>query len=321
MKSKSILVVFMVVTLGKSLFAADGDLIVNGNIGVGMGTSTPTEKVHVNGNAFITGDTYIYGKPGNYQFGSIHYGYFGKIGQPAAYSWNPDNGRAGLWIEGTNDSESGGIFLNGNTMVLWSPGDNDILKIIDEDYIYPPSNMPSPLFVVDGVGNVGIRMTKPGYYYNFALNVGGSAYATGYWQSSDIKLKENIQRIESPLNKVLNMEGVSFTWKQESEEVKDIPGMRPEDQKKLNEKREKRKELKDSRFPKGNHYGVIAQDMEKVMPEIVKEGPDSEKAVNYSALIPVLIEAVKEQQKIIEKQTNDIKELRAKMATVYQKQK
>jgi hypothetical protein len=45
---------------------------------------------------------------------------------------------------------------------------------------------------------------------------------------------------------------------------------------------------------------VIADDVEKVLPEIVREGPEGEKAVAYSEIIPILIGAIKEQQKQIE---------------------
>jgi len=66
------------------------------------------------------------------QRGIISYGVNGKIG--ATTGWTPDTGgNPGLWVEGSNDGESGGIFMNGNTCALWSPGDQGILKIYDED--------------------------------------------------------------------------------------------------------------------------------------------------------------------------------------------
>ena len=64
---------------------------------------------------------------------SISFDNRGKIGQ--AVSFNPDNDRNGLWIEGSDSpgGESGGIFMNGNVICLWSPGDNDLLRVLDED--------------------------------------------------------------------------------------------------------------------------------------------------------------------------------------------
>ncbi len=129
-------------------------------------------------------------------------------------------------------------------------------------------------------GNMGIG-ANPSTQYK--LYVAGAAYATIVWQSSDLSLKENIAPIESSLQKLLNVKGVSFTWKQEGNEHRGFPG--------------------------GKHNGVIAQDIQKVLPEVVQDGPDGEKAVSYTELIPILIEAMKEQHKIIEKQQSDMKTL------------
>ncbi len=311
MQFKGLAIKLLVVMMGvffsfTDVYAANGDLIVNGSIGVG--TSIPLENFHLSGNAFISGDTFFYNKDGA-QRGSIHYGLYGKIGQPYSYNWNPEEGRTGLWIEGSHDGESAGIFLNGNTMVLWSPGDADILRVYDEDTIFNGST-PTPLFVIDGAGNVGIRMTYkiPWTWYTYALNVNGTAFATGYWQSSDKKLKENITSIYSALDMILNIDGVSFTWKQEDNEGKEVLDAKYE----TNEDKkvpDAQKGKKNGRFPEGKHYGVIAQDIEKVMPEIVKEGVEGEKAVSYTELIPVLIEAIKEQQELIQKQQSSINEI------------
>ncbi len=82
---------------------------------------------------------------------SFFYGNRGRLSQ-AVSNFNPDNNNNGLWIEGSHDGESAGIFMNGNTLVLWSPGDNQLLRIYDEDSL--PSG--SPVFVIDGLGNVSI---------------------------------------------------------------------------------------------------------------------------------------------------------------------
>jgi hypothetical protein len=66
----------------------------------------------------------------------IHYGNRGTIGNTV--NFDPDNNQNGLWIEGSHDGESGGIFMNGNTIVLWSPSDNGLLRIFDEDNFATP---------------------------------------------------------------------------------------------------------------------------------------------------------------------------------------
>ncbi len=133
-------------------------------------------------------------------------------------------------------------------------------------------------------GDVGIGTTTPAY----KLDVAGTVNASGgYTQVSDIKFKTDIKSIDSPLNKILSIKGVSYNWKTE--------------------------EYKDKGFADGKHYGVIGQEVEKVLPEVVKESLNGEKSVSYTELIPVLIEAVKEQQKIIETQQKEMEALKTKV--------
>jgi hypothetical protein len=89
--------------------------------------------------------------------GFIHFGNRGKIG--GATSFAPDSDEKGLWIEGTSSSngsgESAGIFMNADTMVLWSAGDNYILRVYDEDNFSQGS-----LFSIDNGGNTSARGSK-----------------------------------------------------------------------------------------------------------------------------------------------------------------
>ncbi len=55
---------------------------------------------------------------------------------------------------------------------------------------------------------------------------------------------------------------------------------------------------------------MIAQEVEEVLPEIVKEGPDGDKAVSYTELVPILTEAIKQQQKQIENLQYEVKTLK-----------
>jgi hypothetical protein len=112
------------------------------------------------------------------------------------------------------------------------------------------------------------------------LYVNGTGYATGGFWASDLRFKKNIKTIDSPLDKINNIRGVSFEWK--------------------------RSDYQDKGLPEGEHYGVIAQEIEQVLPEIVKEGPDGDKAVSYTELVPILTEAIKEQQKQLEQQQRQI---------------
>ena len=125
------------------------------------------------------------------------------------------------------------------------------------------------IWIRGGTGNVGIGH-DPGSY---KLYVQGTAYATGTWQTSDLRFKKDIEDIGGALDKVMSLRGVSFLWRNDEYEAK--------------------------HFDAGRHYGVVAQETEEVLPEVVTEGADGEKAVAYTEIVPVLIEAIKAQQQQI----------------------
>ena len=108
----------------------------------------------------------------------------------------------------------------------------------------------------------------------FAFGVNGHGYVTGDWYvqtGSDERLKTNIKPIEDPIKKINQIGGYTFDWDAE----------------------------KSTSF-QGKDYGVIAQEIEQVMPEIVTERDTGYKALSYDRLIPLLIECVKDQQKQID---------------------
>ena len=101
------------------------------------------------------------------------------------------------------------------------------------------------------------------------------------FSTSDKRLKENIKPLDSALDKVLKISGVSFDWKELTEEEK-----------------------KTIHGNEGHDVGVIAQEIEEVLPEVVTERDNGYKAVKYEKIVPLLIEAIKEQQKQIEELKN-----------------
>jgi len=110
------------------------------------------------------------------------------------------------------------------------------------------------------------------------LAVTGAITATGdvtAFSTSDKNLKQNIVNIDSALDKVSKINGVYYDWTEEA--------------------LEKNKHLKDEK-----EVGVIAQDVEKVLPEIVATRDDGTKAVKYERLCALLIESVKELKQEIE---------------------
>ena len=98
--------------------------------------------------------------------------------------------------------------------------------------------------------------------------------------SSDVSLKENIINIPSPMDLVSKLNGVLFDWK------KDYIDQRGGE---------------DGYFVRKKDVGVLAQDVEKVLPEIVGTRSDGVKAVKYDRLTSLLIECVKDLQGQIDK--------------------
>lgn len=99
--------------------------------------------------------------------------------------------------------------------------------------------------------------------------------------SSDERLKTNIENISGALESVMKLRGVSFNWKALSNDRK--------------------------------NFGVIAQEIEKVFPNLVSKDDRGYLMVNYEGLIPVLTEAIKEQQTEIDNLKKKYEELEAKV--------
>lgn len=138
------------------------------------------------------------------------------------------------------------------------------------------SNDKPALFVkTAGVGDAG--------YFEGDITVTGVATAQSHVSTSDIKFKKDIVSIESPLEKVLKLRGVRFRWK-----INDFPEMD---------------------FEEGDQIGFIAQEVETILPEIVATNRDGNKSVDYSKVAAVLVEAVKEQQSLINDLNKRIKRL------------
>ena len=95
------------------------------------------------------------------------------------------------------------------------------------------------------------------------LTVKGDVVA--YGSPSDISLKENIKPIKNPLGKIKKLKGVTFDWKK-SKSILDIK----------------------------EDYGFIAQDVKKIVPELVRKNENELLSMRHQGVIPILVEAIKE---------------------------
>ena len=130
-------------------------------------------------------------------------------------------------------------------------------------------------------GFVGIGTGSP----TVRLQVAGDIIANSIAGSSDARFKTNFLPIESSLQKVLQLRGVTFDWKT--------------------------KEFPERAFPEKRSLGFIAQEVEQVIPEVVQTENNSQgyKSVQYDKVVALLVEAIKEQQKQIEQLQQKVKEL------------
>ena len=137
----------------------------------------------------------------------------------------------------------------------------------------PPPDFPRLDFFADedpnGCGTLIMTLAHSTAAYK--MTVFGSALASaGTWVNSDLRYKSNVQTIESGLDLVSQIRGVTYDYRRE-----DFP---------------------EQNFNAGRHYGFIAQELQRVMPEAVMADEEGFFAVNYDAVIPVLVNAIQEQQ-------------------------
>jgi hypothetical protein len=160
-----------------------------------------------------------------------------------------------------------------------------------------------------------LSVTYAGWYDDvktFYVYGNGTVYSNGALITSDVSLKEDIQTITDPLKKVLQLRGVSFkknfpaengeAVNQAGNTLEQINGESPHITPEVFDRMQSEKSRR--------HIGVIAQEVEAVVPELVRTRDDGLKAVAYSEMTGLLIEAIKEQQTRIETLQLEVDELK-----------
>jgi hypothetical protein len=259
-------------TTGGSL-TVGGNLISNGNLTV-SGTTTFNSNITSNSNTILNGNLLT-----NSLFTASGISTFNNdVTVNSNLNCNADifsnsiftasgistfNGSVGI---NSTLSCNSGVFLNQNLTVSGISTFNNRLQVNSS------ANLTGSLVINQNLSASGIST-----FSNNLQVTSSSVTASSYFQSSnyvaalyfintsDIKQKENISKITNANEKLANINGVTFDWKTNKEKS----------------------------------IGVIAQEVEKVFPELVITSQNN-KAVNYNGLIGVLIEAVKELKKEIE---------------------
>jgi len=125
---------------------------------------------------------------------------------------------------------------------------------------------------------------------NGNTTITGKFNSNGIEETSDIRFKTNITKLSNSLEKLLQIRGVSYNWR-----VDEFP---------------------ERAFNERTEIGVIAQEVEKVFPELVSTDANGYKSVQYSHMVPVLLEAIKEQQQMIQLLTSTVEGLQSDYASI-----
>jgi hypothetical protein len=267
-----------------------------GNVGVGLAAlfnnSTGSGNTGIGYSALFGANAAQNTAVGNNTMpGSVTGWYNSSLGASSLYSLAGGGANVAVGQSAGYDVTDGSqnIFLGfyPTTSVGITTGNNNILVGYD---VRPPSQTANNqlnignLIYATGLGsgatissgNVGVGTTSPGYTLDingdinirptYALRFSGTSVCTsaGCTSSSDRSLKEHIQPLQDSLDKVLKLQGVDYDYKDKT------------------------------KFTDKHQIGVIAQDVEKIYPEVVNTDPKSGlKSVAYDHLIAPLIEAFK----------------------------
>ena len=137
------------------------------------------------------------------------------------------------------------------------------------NFYYDNGSIGQNFITITGNGDVGI-----GALPNYKLDVRGTIGNNTTLYHSDIRWKTDIKPIKYGINELMKLNSISYFWKANA-----YPEMG---------------------FDKGPQFGFIAQEFEKVIPELVRTDKDGYKSIDYVKLTPILVVAIQEQQKQIE---------------------
>lgn len=158
----------------------------------------------------------------------------------------------------------------------------DYALLTDSNNTFLNTNSGSGIIYIRNANNDRVTISTSGLTVvsgNITIN-SGTGTASDWIATSDLSLKDNVKEIDNALDITLSLKGHTYTWKNSDKK----------------------------------RYGFIAQEVEQIVPELVEYINDSKdtKGVNYDKVSPILVEAIKQQQKLIDSLTKRIALLESK---------
>ena len=185
------------------------------------------------------------------------------------------------------------IDVDGN--IITSPYSTGGGGVADVDWLKTDNGTPST--INDEIYTLG-KVAIGGTTLEQALHVTGNVAISGsILPVSDARLKKKVKTIDGALSTIKKLRATAYHFRTD--------------------------EFPDMKLLAGEQYGFIAQELEKVLPNLVTNSmnPDKEKAfkrVNYTGMIPFLVSGMQEQQIIIEQQQQEIEDLEAQVSEIKQ---
>jgi len=179
-----------------------------------------------------------------------------------------------------SDSGEFSVYTNGARRFAINTAGDTVIYGDDDWALYGDNGYPVLYWSKSTANHMGMG---GGASASYTLLVSGSLAYYGGGNISDARLKKNVTTIDDPLTKIMALRGVYFEWDKTKTDIKD---------------------LKSSR-----NIGLIAQEVKKVVPEVVDGKGKDYMSIEYGALAGLIVEGMKAQQKQIAQQQKQIEDL------------
>ena len=302
MKNKILLCAMMLVVCTVSLnVSAQLKVAENGNVGVKIGNETPLSSLSIGGAGQNQTGLYVTFTGGQY---ATPYGIYSYVIGSPTNTWK--YGIAGLCT--ANAGKVIGIKGEASPITSSSQTTSRMCGLygIAGGATFGVNYGVSGLMKNDNLNGTGVYGANNDTLYSISgryagyfrgkTEVVGTLYYTNSQATSDARLKTNITDIKTDaLLKIRDLRPVQFQWKQvEDVFVEDTITIRTPHF------------SNDVDFDR-KHYGFLAQEVQKLFPELVEENSDGYLSLNYMELIPLLIQAVQDLSEEVEELKSQIK--------------